>query len=38
MMGIFDFLGMRWALWEGRMPPQRVLDDVFRFLGKGLAR
>ncbi|MEM6290951.1 MAG: TetR/AcrR family transcriptional regulator [Myxococcota bacterium] len=38
MMGIFDFLGMRWALWEGRMPPEHVLDDVFRFLGKGLAR
>ncbi len=36
MMGIFDFLGMRWALWEGRMPPQRALDDVFAFIGRGL--
>ncbi len=37
MMGIFDFLGMRWALWEGRMPPKEALDDVFAFIGRGLA-
>ena len=36
MMGIFDFLGMRWALWEGTMPPQHALDDVFAFIGRGL--
>jgi AcrR family transcriptional regulator len=37
MMGIFDFLGMRWALWEGRMPPKRALDDVFAFIGRAMA-
>ena len=37
MMGIFDFLGMRWALWEGRMPPQKALDDVFAFVDRALA-
>lgn len=37
MMGIFDFLGMRWALWEGRMPPRRALDDVFAFVDRALA-
>lgn len=36
MMGIFDFLGMRWALWEGRMPPQQALDDVFAFVDRAL--
>ncbi len=37
MMGIFDFLGMRWALWEGRMPPRQALDDVFAFVDRALA-
>lgn len=38
LMGIFDFLGMRWVLWEERMPPKKVLDDVFDFIARGLAR
>jgi AcrR family transcriptional regulator len=36
LMGIFDFLGMRWVLWEGKLPPQRVLDDVFAMVRDGL--
>ncbi len=36
LMGIFDFLGMRWVLWEGKLPPKRVLDDVFALVREGL--
>lgn len=36
LMGIFDFLGMRWALWENELPPRRVLDDVFSLIRNGL--
>ena len=36
LMGVFDFLGMRWVLWEGKLPPQRVLDDVFAMVRDGL--
>lgn len=37
MMGIFDFLGMRWVLWEGTLPPKKVLNDVFAFINRGLS-
>lgn len=37
LMGIFDFVGMRWVLWEGKLPPRRLLRDVFRFIRGGLA-
>ncbi len=37
LMGIFDFLGMRWVLWADRMPPRRVVDDVFALIRHGLA-
>lgn len=37
LMGIFDFLGMRWVLWEGAAPPQKVVKDVFKFVAHGLA-
>lgn len=36
LMGIFDFIGMRWVLWEGRVPPPEVRRDVLAFLGRGL--
>jgi AcrR family transcriptional regulator len=38
LMGIFDFLGMRWVLWEKALPPRKVLDDVFLFIAHGLAK
>ena len=38
LMAIFDFLGMRWVLWEGDLPPRKVLDDVFTFIARGLAK
>jgi len=37
LMGIFDFCGMRWVLWEGKLPPKKVLDDVFALIREGLA-
>jgi AcrR family transcriptional regulator len=38
LMGIFDFLGMRWVLWEEDLPPKKVLDDVFLFISHGLSK
>lgn len=38
LMGIFDFIGMRWVLWEGQLPPDKLLQDVFRFIRGGLLR
>ncbi len=36
LMGIFDFVGMRWILWEGKKPPKRIFDDVFALVAYGL--
>jgi len=36
LMGIFDFIGMRWVLWEGKLPPVRVRRDVLDFVASGL--
>jgi len=36
LMGIFDFIGMRWVLWEGKLPPAKLLKDVFSFIRSGL--
>lgn len=38
MMGILDFVGMRWVLWEDALPPEAVLEDVLRFIRDGLRR
>ncbi len=38
LMGIFDFLGMRWVLWDGRLPPRKIRQDVLRFISRGLRR
>lgn len=38
LMGVFDFLGMRWVLWEGRLPPEEVRRDVMAFIARGLSR
>ena len=37
LMGIADFVGMRWGLWEGKAPPPRCFDDVMSFIHHGLA-
>ncbi len=36
LMGIFDFIGMRWVLWEGRLPSEQVRRDVIAFISSGL--
>jgi AcrR family transcriptional regulator len=38
LMGMADFLGMRWVLWEDQLPPDSVIDTAMRFLHDGLAR
>lgn len=37
LMGIADFVGMRWGLWEGRSPPETVFQDLMTFIETGLA-
>ncbi|MEM6996930.1 MAG: TetR/AcrR family transcriptional regulator [Myxococcota bacterium] len=37
LMGIFDFVGMRWVLWEGNVPPRKAFNDVFAFIAHGLS-
>lgn len=37
LMGIGDFLGMRWVLWEERDPPAQVLDTMTALIHHGIA-
>jgi len=37
LMGIGDFLGMRWVLWEGKAEQERVLDTAMDFIAHGLS-
>jgi AcrR family transcriptional regulator len=36
LMGIGDFIGMRYVLWTDQGVPQGVFEDVFRFITRGL--
>jgi hypothetical protein len=36
-MGIADFLGMRWVLWEDETPPEEVFESMFTFIQHGMA-
>ena len=36
LMGIGDFLGMRWVLWEGEAGLERVLDTAMDFIRHGM--
>lgn len=36
LMGIFDFIGMRWVLWEGKLPPPQVRESVLSFIASAL--
>ena len=38
LMGIADFVGMRWGLWEGKAPPEHAFDDIMSFIQRGLDR
>jgi AcrR family transcriptional regulator len=37
LMGIGDFVGMRWVVWRSDGIPAGVFDDVMRFIQHGLA-
>src|SRR5690606_30812671 len=36
LMGMADFLGMRWVLWEGTAPPDHVVDAAIELIRAGL--
>jgi len=36
LMGIGDFVGMRWVLWEKDGPGEQVVDDMMAFIRHGL--
>lgn len=36
LMGIFDFIGMRWVLWEDSLPPPQVREAVLSFVRSGI--
>src|SRR4029077_10470673 len=36
IMGIGHFLGMRHCLWAKQQPPPEVMDEVMRFITKGM--
>lgn len=37
LMGIGDYLGMRWVIWEDRVPPQKIFKDIMTFIQYGLS-
>ena len=37
MVGIGDWIGLRWTIWEGKRPPKRVLDQITALLDGGFA-
>lgn len=36
LMGIADFLGMRWVLWNDEPPPERIFESMFTFIRHGM--
>lgn len=36
LMGIADFLDMRWALWEDEVPSGEVFESMFSFIRLGM--
>ncbi|MFK7927104.1 MAG: TetR/AcrR family transcriptional regulator [Myxococcota bacterium] len=36
LMGMSDFIGMRWVLWEGEEPPEQAIQAVLHLLRHGL--
>lgn len=36
LMAIADFIGMRWVLWEGKLPPDHVFDGMMDFIVRGM--
>jgi len=37
LMGMADFLGMRWVLWKGELPPRAVVDSALSLIRAGLS-
>ena len=37
LMGIGDFIGMRWGLWEGKRPSDATFADIMSFMEHGIA-
>lgn len=38
LMGIGDFIGMRWVVWPGEAMPQDVFEEVMEFMTRALQR
>lgn len=38
LMGILDFVGMRWVLWEDELPSEAVIEDMVGFIRDGLRK
>ncbi len=36
LMGIADFLGMRWVLWNDERPPEAVVESMLAFIRHGM--
>ncbi len=36
LMGISDYLGMRWVLWEGQSPPEEAFETMMAFVRHGI--
>jgi AcrR family transcriptional regulator len=37
LMGMAEFMGMRWVLWENRVPPEKEVDAMMDFIFYGIA-
>lgn len=37
VMGIGHALGMRWCLWQGRLPDDKVIDEAMQLVSRGIA-
>jgi hypothetical protein len=37
IMGIGHFVGMRWCLWNGTVPPKKVVDELMSLIAHGIA-
>ena len=36
MMGIGHFIGLRWCLWQKKQPSKEVIEDVMKFVTRGM--
>jgi hypothetical protein len=37
LMGIGHFLGQRWCLWNQKVPPREVMDEMMAFITHGMS-